>query len=211
MANILINTTSVYPEVYAKYNDKYFEYRSKEFNSHSQNLIPLLQKFLLSNDLNLHDIENVFFITGPGSYTGIRIGISCVIGLELALKLKVVPLSLFEAYFLKYKDGNADQVLVLLDSKKNSEYYFYDFRRQENVFCEGVVSSLGLMQLVQENAVVCGAFDYEKVIENVHANNVYFDNDFFDIKQIFNNEIYLQSLDAKLEACYLKKTIFKAK
>ena len=61
--------------------------------THSQTLMPMMQNVLSSIKLTPADIDAFAVAAGPGSFTGIRIGISAVKGLAAAKKLPCYPVS----------------------------------------------------------------------------------------------------------------------
>ena len=58
--------------------------------THSENLMPLVDELLKRNNININEIGLISCVVGPGSYTGIRIGVSSmkpiaeVLGINLA-------------------------------------------------------------------------------------------------------------------------------
>ena len=58
--------------------------------THSETLLPMLQNTLSAAKLSLNDIGAFAINNGPGSFTGIRIGISAVKGLALPNNLQFV-------------------------------------------------------------------------------------------------------------------------
>ena len=61
--------------------------------THSQTLMPLIVSMLNNAMLSLEDIEGFAIAAGPGSFTGVRIGISAVKGLAQAKKTPCVAVS----------------------------------------------------------------------------------------------------------------------
>lgn len=61
--------------------------------THSQTLIPIINDMLKNSLINLSEIEGFAVSAGPGSFTGIRIGIAAVKGLAQAKKLPCVGIS----------------------------------------------------------------------------------------------------------------------
>ena len=49
--------------------------------THSTNLMPMIEETLQSAGLELADMDRIAVVIGPGSFTGIRIGVSTVKGL----------------------------------------------------------------------------------------------------------------------------------
>ena len=50
----------------------------KNGKTHSENLMPLIDEILKRNKISLGDINLIACVVGPGSFTGIRIGVSTV-------------------------------------------------------------------------------------------------------------------------------------
>lgn len=61
--------------------------------THTQTLLPLIQNILNCTQIALDNIDMVAITNGPGSFTGIRIGISTVKGMFLLSDVKCVPIS----------------------------------------------------------------------------------------------------------------------
>ncbi len=65
--------------------------------THSQTLLPMAENLLATTKLTLDDIDFFAVANGPGSFTGIRIGISAVKGLAAAKNKPCIPVSTLEA------------------------------------------------------------------------------------------------------------------
>ena len=60
-------------------NDKVMaEINLDDGKTHSENLMPMVAEILSQNNLTLADIELIACCVGPGSFTGIRIGVASV-------------------------------------------------------------------------------------------------------------------------------------
>lgn len=81
--------------IVAKTGDQVF-CEELEFSRHSENLFPLLIKMLSSHDLGLEDFDCFGCVVGPGSFTGIRIGMSVIKAFGYALKKPVVAINSLE-------------------------------------------------------------------------------------------------------------------
>jgi tRNA threonylcarbamoyladenosine biosynthesis protein TsaB len=65
---------------------------------HAEALLPLLQRVMDEAHLVYADIDRVAVTTGPGSFTGLRVGIAAARGLALAASKPIVGLSTLSAY-----------------------------------------------------------------------------------------------------------------
>ena len=63
--------------------------------THSRTLLPMVEDMLRNSELTMGDIDAVAVAAGPGSFTGLRIGISAVKGLAWAeIPLELQPISM---------------------------------------------------------------------------------------------------------------------
>lgn len=65
------------------------EYREVTGQSKSQNVLPLIEKALKELKLRVEDIDEIEVNTGPGSFTGTRVGVTIANALGWTLKIKV--------------------------------------------------------------------------------------------------------------------------
>lgn len=75
--------------VVLKKADKELDFMSDQNEFGSQILLPLIQKLLEKNSLEFKDLTAIEVETGPGSYTGIRVGVSVANALGFSLGIPV--------------------------------------------------------------------------------------------------------------------------
>ena len=97
--------------------------------THSQRLLPALDFLLQEAGYTIAQIEAIVVTEGPGSFTGIRIGMSTAKGLAQGLNCPVVGISTLEAWAAGFSGGNG-LILPLLDARRN-EFYTALYRRQD--------------------------------------------------------------------------------
>lgn len=73
------------------------EYFLNQKITHSQTLLPMCENILKMSGVKISDIDYFAVTAGPGSFTGVRIGISAVKGLAQGLDKPCVPVSVLEA------------------------------------------------------------------------------------------------------------------
>lgn len=89
--------------------------------THSQTLLPMLENTLSAAMLTLNDINAFAINNGPGSFTGIRIGISAVKGLALPQNLPCVAVSTLYSIAAMHKNVNGI-VCAVMDARCNQVY-----------------------------------------------------------------------------------------
>ena len=98
MLSLLIDTHSSDMNVIL-YKDKLLcDSLSKTYNNQSKMLIPSVVNLLDKNDISLNDINEIIVVNGPGSFTGIRIGVTVAKTLSYSLD---IPIKSISSLFLK--------------------------------------------------------------------------------------------------------------
>lgn len=89
--------------------------------THSRTLMPMIDSVLKNGEISLDSIDLFACSVGPGSFTGIRIGVAAVKGLCDALGKKCVPVSTLEA--LSYNLlGRSCTAVSVMDARCNQVY-----------------------------------------------------------------------------------------
>ncbi len=88
---------------------------------HSEVLLPALEKLFLITGLTTERIDLLVCTTGPGSFTGVRIGVSTIKGLALATGKPIVGVSTLEALAMNVFPARR-LICPILDARKNQVY-----------------------------------------------------------------------------------------
>lgn len=92
------------------------------FLRHSAMLVPLIKSLLKNNKTPLDTIDCLALGLGPGSFTGLRVGVATAQMIAYALKKKIVALSSFEVIARQAGDWPRGDVAVIQDARKNNLY-----------------------------------------------------------------------------------------
>ncbi len=97
-----------------------------EPNAHAAKLTILIAEILKQTNRAMKDLIAVAVSMGPGSYTGLRIGVSTAKGLCYALDIPLIAINTLEALFLGYKEqfglNEQEAYLPMLDARRMEVY-----------------------------------------------------------------------------------------
>jgi tRNA threonylcarbamoyladenosine biosynthesis protein TsaB len=86
----------------------------------SAELVPQISRLLSRNGVFKHQVDAFVVASGPGSFTGLRIGLAAVKALAEALEKPIVPVSLLELCF--FISGAQGKVVTALDAGRGDVY-----------------------------------------------------------------------------------------
>ncbi len=142
-------------------------------STHARDLLPTIEGLLEKLGGTRDSIEEVFCGIGPGSYTGLRVGIATALGLAYASGANLRAVPSFEA--LAYEALTAGQVGCIAWNARARSFYFAKYRRLENdVEClrepeavtkENLHESLRGESLVLVDHTVVEAADLDETIQ----------------------------------------------
>ena len=110
------------------------EYNICYKKTHSQTLLPMLEEVRKMLELNLSTIDGIAIASGPGSFTGLRIGSATAKGLGLALGKPLIEVPTLEG--LAYNMyGTEGLVCPIMDARRNQVYTgIYRFEKEGTGF-----------------------------------------------------------------------------
>lgn len=91
--------------------------------NHSLNLIPAVEETLNESDTKINDINEIIVINGPGSFTGVRLGVTVAKTLAYALKATIKTITSIEAISLT---DNVSKKIVTVPDNKGTYYGVFE-------------------------------------------------------------------------------------
>ncbi len=101
--------------------DKYSLITVKNRLTHSENLMPMVDKALSAMEASIKDIGLIAVCAGPGSFTGVRIGVATVKGLAFTNNIPCVGVSTLEA-IAENLAGTGNLICPVMDARRNQLY-----------------------------------------------------------------------------------------
>ena len=109
---------------------------SAKTDTHSITLLPMIEAMLRAAGVSLHELDLMAVTIGPGSFTGVRIGVSAVKGLAFADQIPCVGVSSLEG--MAYNFAGIDALVVPVIDARRGMVYAALFR----TFADGSVERL---------------------------------------------------------------------
>ena len=147
--------------------------------NHAEIILPLVESILSKARITAADLSGIAVSIGPGSFTGLRIGLATVKGIAYDRRLPVVGISTLLANAARVT-GFDGLICSLLDARKG-EVYFAMFRRSSEslsrLASEAVMSIAAAIDSIRENCDFCdgasllfigdGVKAHEKLLRNI--------------------------------------------
>ena len=126
MISLFFDTSSKNLTVYlVKDNNILYAKELETTNDHSKYLVPFIDEALKTNNIEPKDINKVYVVNGPGSFTGTRIGVTVGKTFCYSNNINVIPVSSLKQYIFSL--DNYDYYVSIIKDKGNRLYYgIYD-------------------------------------------------------------------------------------
>lgn len=112
--------------------EKYFVSKVLAKHSHSEMLFKVIDAVISFAEIKKSDINSIAVSEGPGSFTGLRIGMSAAKGLAVGLSIPIIPVPTFEAIALQSASLYNDKEIAVANKVNREEVYFAKFHVKTN-------------------------------------------------------------------------------
>ena len=119
--------------------------------THSQTMLPMVENMLKACAVSVEEIDGFAVSVGPGSFTGLRIGISLVKGLAFSTQKKCAPVSTLEA--LCHNVSTVGRICAVMDARCSQVYtatFDFDGENYTRVTEDEAISILELEENVKK-------------------------------------------------------------
>ncbi|MBR6690378.1 MAG: tRNA (adenosine(37)-N6)-threonylcarbamoyltransferase complex dimerization subunit type 1 TsaB [Bacilli bacterium] len=178
MISLLIDTTTSNITLSIIKDDKIlYKYQENILSDMSSKVLPIIDNGLTELELKLEDIDKIFIVNGPGSFTGIRVGVTVAKTIAWALKKNIIPLSSLE--LMATTSTNKKYIVPMIDARRNNVFAgIYD----DELNCIKEDKLISIEEINKLNS------DYEFVsYDNINIEEVIKPN--IDILKIINKHI----------------------
>ncbi|MCL5031383.1 MAG: tRNA (adenosine(37)-N6)-threonylcarbamoyltransferase complex dimerization subunit type 1 TsaB [Bacteroidetes bacterium] len=194
---------------------KYFEAITHLKNSHAEKLFETIDYVIRTSEIEIDQFKAIAVSAGPGSFTGLRIGMSAAKGIAFGSSLPIIPVPTFEAFALQlaglYKDGTE---FIIANKVNLEEIYYAKFQIKANnyIFADRLrIVDLPEFHRLSQNLIIFGNVSLENIDDKKELkNNIAAPSPVFVAKwgKLFGNDLITFNYDF-LEPNYLKNFIIK--
>ncbi len=133
------------------------EYRVSLEMRHAERLLPLIDAMLKESRVPLSDLNAIAVSIGPGSFTGLRVGLATAKGLAMGSGLPLVPVPTLEAMARPFYHFNT-AIVPLVIARKDEVYWSMFSPEGERLFADSVGSIDNVLEAVgqKESALFVG-------------------------------------------------------
>lgn len=164
MIYLLVDTSTSNITISILNNNKVIcEYINKIDSDMSSKILPILDNLLNENQLELKQIDKIFVVNGPGSFTGVRIGITICKTIAWALKKDIITLSSLE--LMSTTPTEKKYLVPMIDARRGNVFAgIYD--NELNCIKED--------QLININELIDGLDDNYELLsyDNINVSNL---------------------------------------
>lgn len=154
-----------------------YELNQNHALTHSERLMPYIATMMEAIGSSMEEIDRFACTVGPGSFTGVRIGVSVANAFSLALNKEVVGISTLEA--MAYSHRFCEDVILATTDAQRGNFYASFYKRDEKTSGnlkalseEAVLSVKDMEEIIAQYPRVILTGDAVKLWEEVPANVV---------------------------------------
>lgn len=142
---------------------------SKKY-SHAEQLHLFIEEAIQKADITKRDLNAVAISKGPGSYTGLRIGVSAAKGLCYALDIPLISVSTLHS--LAAQVGHHDVIIPMIDARRMEVYtqVFNSKLKPLNEISAKILDKTSFFQIINSEEKICfignGAEKFKNLIED---------------------------------------------
>lgn len=194
MKFLFIDTSTLYLNVAIIDNNTIvFNHKEKVEKDMSSKIIPIIDEGFKNCSFSIKDINKIFIVNGPGSFTGIRIGVTVAKTIAWTLKIDLIPLSSLE--FIASTASNKKYLVPMIDARRGNVFAGIYDQELNNILPDELISYEQLSKKINEN--------YEQISYHLE-NSIKPDG---DILKVINKHLLDKSVNPHtLKPNYLKLT-----
>ena len=198
MISLFIDTALSYTRIaIIKDNELFDEINEFSDKDLSKEFIKKVETLLNKNNININDIKKIYCVTGPGSFTGIRVGMTFVKVLGFSKKIDIIPIS--ELQVLASTKCKSEFIAPLINARRGYVYAGLYNQDLKSIIKDKYIKLEEYIETIKEKDVTYISLDKFEEIKTQEPN--------IDILSVVNKNKDTKSVNAHfLVPNYLKDT-----
>ena len=178
MRSLFIDTSSLNLILSIIDNNKIlYKYIESVEQDMSNKIIPMIDDGFKKCPFELKDIDKIFIVNGPGSFTGVRIGVTVAKTIAYCFHIDVVPISSLE--FIATTNCDKEYIVPLIDARRGNVFAGIYDKNLNNILPDQLINYNELINKLNSNYQLIGynisdaiepSYDILKII-NKHLND----------------------------------------
>lgn len=201
MKILAFDTTNSLASVAIKIDEKIvFSRVLSEDSKQAEKLFQLINEGLQETNLSFDQLDLVVVTSGPGSFTGVRIGLAAALGMRMFSKAKFFALSNFQVLAFHARHLKKE-IMVMLDARRN-QIYVQSFNPQLESNSDPQLISIDKLRLLDE-VVLVG--DGARFIDSAHEKLMLVNPDAVMLANCAEYYFKNNQFDAELSPLYIRE------
>lgn len=122
MNKLIVDTANDVLMIALQAGDKIFSMTGETKSRHNESMLPLIDKLLNEHGLEIKDVNELGVVVGPGSFTGIRVGIATIKAFRDVLKIDAKGINNLDYLFAIAHGLNKDVKVVAIKGSRDSYF-----------------------------------------------------------------------------------------
>lgn len=166
MITLFIDTSTEYLTVALIKDDKVLKENTISSSEHSKYAMVEIEKLFNDTGIDKKNVNKIIVTNGPGSFTGVRIGVTIAKTYAWACNINIVPISTLKAYALSYK--GYDYYVPYIDARRGYVYASIYDKEYNEILNDSYISLEELLNKCEElsNIAFIGKSNKDEILPN---------------------------------------------
>lgn len=183
MISLFIDTSTSNVSISIVKDDKILSIIQEDIpNEHSKYATSYVKKVIDNAGIDANDVDNILVVNGPGSFTGVRIGVTIAKTYGYLINKEIIPVSSLKSLALSSKQKGI--VMSIIKANQNNYYVGIYDNEYNDIINEQFISSIKLLELIDKynpyivsnDFYVLGKHKFNKVNLDILKITKYYEN-----------------------------------
>lgn len=144
----------------------------------SSKVLPLIKSMLEDSNILIDDVKRIIIVNGPGSFTGVRVGVTIAKTFAWAKQIDIIPISSLRV--MATTEVNTDYIVPLIDARRDCFYAAMYDKKENNVIDDIYISRSELLKKIEEKTSLDNVTfvsydeinDIDIILPNININKI---------------------------------------